>query len=65
MICYITILRAFHRKTSLKVKRQPTEWRIFVIHRSNEGLIHNIQMITSQKRSPEKVGDWQFLTVLK
>lgn len=65
MICYITILRAFHQKMSLKVKRQPTEWKVFVIHRSNEGLIHNIQMITSQKSSTEKVEDWQFLRVLK
>ena len=36
---YIKITRAFHQKKTLKMKRQST---VFVIHRSNEGLIYTI-----------------------
>ena len=36
---YIKIIRAFHQKKTLKMKRQST---VFVIHRSNEGLIYTI-----------------------
>lgn len=35
---YIKILRTFHQKTLLKVKRQATEWKVCIIHRSNECL---------------------------
>ena len=35
---YIKIIRAFHQKKTSKMKRQS----VFVIHRSNEGLIYTI-----------------------